>query len=101
MKAIHLIEKVNKVKNISDRPLVWETGNWDVKENVAAALVGADLYLHSAQNALSHFGGRILGYRVLTTEPVGRIVFQIAPTLDHKDVRAGPEGWGNEQKRVA
>lgn len=99
MKTIHFIEKRNKAKKISDSPLLWETGDWNVPEAVAAELVGGDLYLHTAQDAPSHFGGRITGYRVLTTEPVGRIVFQIAPTMAHKGVRTAREGWGMEQKR--
>ena len=100
MKAIHFVEKLNKVRKISDTPLTYESGDWDVSETVASALIGGNLYLHTAQDEPSHFGGRILGYRVLSTEPVGRIVFQIAPTMEHKGVRAGREGWGNEQKRV-
>jgi hypothetical protein len=100
MNAIHFIEKLNKAKKISTAPLIWETGDWDVSEKTAAELVGGDLYLHTAQDAPSHFGGRITGYRVLTTAPVGRIVFQISPSMAHKDVRAGREGWGMEQKHV-
>jgi hypothetical protein len=99
MNAIHFIEKLNRAKKISSTPLIWESGDWDVSEKTAAALVGGDLYLHTAQDAPSHFGGRIVAYRVLSTEPVGRVVFQIAPTMEHKNVRTGREGWGNEQKR--
>lgn len=100
MKAIHLIERVNQVKKISETPSVWASGDWDISEEAASALIGADLYLHTAQDIPSHFGGLILGYRVLSTSPVGRIVFLFSPTMDHKNVRAGRDGWGNEQKRV-
>jgi hypothetical protein len=100
MRAIHLIERINKVTKISDTPLIWESGDWDVSEQTASALVGGDLYLHTEQDAPSHFGGRIVGYRVLSTPPTGRVAFQFSPTIGHKDVRAGHGGWGNEQKRV-
>lgn len=95
-----ICRKAQQGKKNLDYPLVWETGDWNVSEKTASSLVGGDLYLHTAQDAPSHFGGRITGYRVLTTEPVGRIVFQIVPTLQHKNVRTGREGWGNEQKHV-
>lgn len=85
------------MKKISSDPLLWESGDWYVSDEAAAALVGGDLYLHTAQDAPSHFGGRISGYRAL---PTGRIVFQFVPTMEHKNVRTGREGWGMEQKRV-
>lgn len=81
MNAIHFIEKLNRARKISSTPLIWESGDWDVSEQSAAALVGGDLYLHTAQDAPSNFGGHILNYRVLSTS---RVVFQIAPTMEHK-----------------
>jgi hypothetical protein len=51
--------KLNKAKKISDTPLIWETGDWDVSEEAASALVAGDRYLHTAQDAPSHLGGRI------------------------------------------
>ena len=100
MPAIHLVERKNNVWKLSDSPGEWESGYWVVAEETAARLVGADLYLHSTQGEPSHFGGRILGWRVHRdgSEIDGRIVFRIQPSVSHKGITTGREGWGNEKK---
>ena len=102
MASIHLVERLNNVHRLTVDPPVWESGYWVIAEETAARLVGADLYLHSGQLVASHFGGRILGYRVHNdgTELDGRVVFRIQPSLEHKGVSTGREGWGNEKKLV-
>ena len=40
---------------------------WDVDENFARSLVGANLYLHFAKKEPAYFGGRVLGYEMIHT----------------------------------
>jgi hypothetical protein len=96
MASIHLVERLNNVRRVSSEPPVWESGYWVIAEDTAKRLIGADLYLHSGQLEPSHFGGKILGYRVHRdgSDADGRIVFRIAPSLRHKGVATGREGWG-------
>lgn len=104
MPSLHLVERLNNVRPLADAPGEWESGYWVIAEETAQRLVGGNLYLHSGQHAPSHFGGRILAFRVhndpATPEINGRLVFRIRPTLQHKGVLAGREGWGNEKKIV-
>jgi hypothetical protein len=102
MASIHLVERLNNVRKVSAEPPIWESGYWVVSEETAERLVGGDLYLHTGQLDASHFGGKILGYRVHKdgTEIDGRLVFRIVPTAAHKGVSTGREGWGNEKKYV-
>jgi hypothetical protein len=102
MPAIHLVERLNNVRRVTVDPPIWESGYWTISEETAGRLIGAELYLHSGQLQASHFGGTILGYRVHRdgTEIDGRLVFRIAPTLQHKGVVTDRKGWGNEKKIV-
>ncbi|MFC3110851.1 hypothetical protein ACFQAT_28330 [Undibacterium arcticum] len=102
MASIHLVERLNNVRKVSANPPIWESGYWVISEETADRLTGADLYLHSGQLVASHFGGKILGYRIHRdgTEIDGRVVFRIAPSITHKGVLTGREGWGNEKKLV-
>ena len=104
MPSIHFVERLNNVKKLPDAPNEWESGYWFVSEETASKLTGGKLYLHSAQNAPSHFGGEILGYRVhqdsSRLDINGRIVFRIRATHEYKNIVTGRDGWGNEKKLV-
>ena len=73
-------------------------------EETAQRLVGGDLFVHSSQSESSHFGGKILSYRVHhdhnKPDIDGRLVFRIKPSPEHKGVTAGRDGWGMEKKIV-
>jgi hypothetical protein len=104
MPKLHLVERLNNIRPIPDSPGEWESGYWVVSEETAERLVGGDLYVHSSQSEPSHFGGRILSYRVHRdpTKPDidGRLVFRIKPSPAHKGFVPGREGWGMEKKIV-
>ncbi len=97
---IHLIERLALVHQLHNAAGEWESGHWVVSAESADKLIGGDLYLHTAQDEPSHFGGRITGWRPMPedSEHAGRIAFQIIPSLAHKGVRTGRDGWGNEKK---
>jgi hypothetical protein len=102
MSSIHLVERLNNVRRISVDPPIWESGYWVISQETAERLIGADLYLHSGQLEASHYGGKILSYHIHrgSSEIDGRVVFRITPSLIHKGVVTGREGWGNEKKLV-
>ncbi len=102
MVSIHLIERLNNVQKLQDDVPFWESGYWSISEETAARLIGADLYLHSGQLEPSHFGGKIVSYRVHRdgTDIDGRVIFRISPSSTYKGVRTGREGWGNEKKFI-
>jgi hypothetical protein len=101
MPAVHLVERLDRVRRIDRDRMEWESGYWAMPEETAKQLVGGDLYLHRAQSEASHFGGKILSYHVEPSGPeVGKIVFQIQFGLAYRGVKAGRGGWGNEKKFV-
>lgn len=104
MTAIHLVERLGNPRRLPDTAGEWESGYWHVSHDTADRLVGGDLYLHSGQNAESHFGGRILGYRIhrdpANGEIDGRIVFRFLASPTHRGIRTPRQGWGNEKKIV-
>ena len=102
MGTIHLIERLGNMERIDKEKNEWESGEWAVSEETAQKLVGGNLYLHHGQDKASHFGGKILSFRVLpdSLANAGRIVFQFLPSMEYKNVKAGQDGWGNEKKIV-
>jgi hypothetical protein len=102
MASIHLVERLNNMREVSTNPPIWESGYWKVSIKTAESLIGGDLYLHNGQLEASHFGGKILGYRVHETESASndRLIFRIAPSDAHKGVSTTTNGWGNEKKLV-
>ncbi|QNA90285.1 hypothetical protein G4G28_20495 [Massilia sp. Dwa41.01b] len=101
MPALHVIEHEISVVRLSPDSYIHDSGDWKLSEETARKLVGGDMYLHTAQDAPSHFGGRILGYRIHEEGPLkGRVVFRIEPTMAHKGVRTGRDGWAMEMKIV-
>ena len=104
MPAVHFVERLNNVRPLQGSGGEWESGYWVIADDTAQRLVDGDLYLHSGQSEASHFGGKILSFRVhrdaANLEIDGRIVFRIKPTPRHKGVQTSREGWGNEKKLV-
>ena len=99
MAAIHLVELKGNVWKVPDTPGEWESAYWKVGEATAAKLIGGDLYLHTAHAAPSHFGGKLLSYRVQPDgETAGRYIFRFRFTEAHRGVKAGRDGWGMEKK---
>jgi hypothetical protein len=99
MAAIHLVERENLLKRIPDAEHEWESGYWVIAPKTARALIGADLYLHSAQAKASHFGGKILDFRVEAGgERDGRIVFRFKATPGHRGVNTSSDKWSQEMK---
>jgi hypothetical protein len=82
MPAVHFVERKNNVHRVLDAPGEWESGYWVIAEETAHRLIGADLFLHSRQNEPSHFGGKIVSFRIHRdgSDIDGRIVFRIKPT---------------------
>jgi hypothetical protein len=101
---IHLIERLGSFKRVEGN--VFESWCWNVTPEVAETLVGGDIYFHKKQKEPSHFGGKILGYRIHDSvegeypECHGRAVFTFEYSREHKNVSAGDGGWSYEKKIV-
>ncbi len=103
MAAIHFIERVQNMSSIDKPNNIWESGDWVVAQPTAQELIGGNIYFHSTQDGPSYFGGEITGFRVIPDDAenaAGRIVFIFKPTIAHKNIRAGRDGWGMEKKIV-
>jgi hypothetical protein len=99
MTAIHLLERSDNVRKTDRLKNEWESGFWNVTEESAQKLVGATLYLHRSKHQPSHFGGRILSYRIEQAGPSsGCVVFTVRAAADCKDVKAEPKGWAKDHK---
>lgn len=104
MPFLHVIETGKFPENlrcVDKENSEWESGFWAIVPGTAQRLVGGTIYLHEAQDKLSHFGGEILGFRIVVTEPhAGRAVFRFRATPNARDVRAGRDNWAQEKKFV-
>jgi hypothetical protein len=101
MNVIHFLERTDNVRKTDRSKNEWESGFWDVTEENAQKLVGATLYLHRTKHQPSHFGGRILSYRLEKEgDANARVVFTVRAAADCKDVKAGPRGWAKDCKIV-
>lgn len=98
MTAIHCIERSDNIRKIDRQKNEWESGGWDVPEEVAQKLVGATLYVHRTKHQPSHFGGRILSWRAVPAGPSGGVVFTVRASADCKDVRTDTKGWSKDYK---
>jgi hypothetical protein len=99
MPSLHLVERQDNVERVTDGSGDYESRYWAVSEDTSERLVGGDIYLHRAQDKPSHFGGKILSYRIHQGgEYDGRIIFRFRASMEHKGVWTGPERWGNEKK---
>ena len=98
---IHLIEKHDRLKRISDEEQLWESGYWTVAIETAEELLGGDIYLHSMKAKPSKFGGVIKSYRVEDNpEFEGKIVFTFLADIEHKNVSTANEGWEWRKKLI-
>jgi hypothetical protein len=100
MTAVHFLERSDNVRKTDPRKNEWESGFWDVAQEHAQKLVGATLYLHRTKHQPSHFGGRILSYRIEEGASIPRVIFTVRAAADCKDVKAGPRGWAKDCKIV-
>ncbi|MEO8005430.1 MAG: hypothetical protein ABI771_11030 [Betaproteobacteria bacterium] len=101
--AICLIERLRKQLPLVRGGNEWESGNWDIAEKKAEALVGSRIYFHQKQAEPSYFGGTITAYRVLPVDhpqTPGRIVFTFVRDAQGRGFTAGSTGWRNEQKTI-
>lgn len=99
MTAAHFIERTPNVRKTEPQTNEWESGFWPVTEDTARKLVGASIHLHRTKNQPSHFGGRILSYRIEQSGPsTGLVVFIVRATVDAKDVKVDSRGWTNDHK---
>ncbi len=101
--AICFIEKMRKQRPVTKGSNDWESGNWDVSQEKAAALIGKRIYFHEKQAEPSYFGGVIISVHVLPhshPKAPGRIVFTFIRDEQGKNFLAGPDGWRNEQKTI-
>jgi hypothetical protein len=99
MTAIHFIERSDHTRKTDKLKNEWESGYWDIPEDVAQKLVGATLYLHRTKHQPSHFGGRILAYRIQQATTLGScVVFTVRAAADCKNVRIGTKGWTKDYK---
>lgn len=98
MTAIHFIERSDNVRKTDRSRNEWESGFWDVPEETAQKLVGATLYLHRSKHQPSHFGGRILSYRIEQGPSGSCVVFTVRAAVDCKDVKTDAKGWAKDHK---
>jgi len=97
--AIHLVERSANVRKIDKSKNEWESGYWDVAEDVAQKLLGGTLYVHQSKLQGSHFGGTILGHRIEESGPhAGRVVFKVRADADCKGVKTDGKGWSKDHK---
>ena len=103
MSNIHLIEKSNNLKIVDKDKRLWESYSWKISADPAKKLIGGLIYLHTAQDKPSHFGGLIVNYRFIEDKndpDFGRVIFLFEAKADCKDVYTAKEGWGMEKKIV-
>lgn len=101
MTAIHVIEKgPSLVRKIQGTLAEFESGNWKIDLDKAERLVGGDLYLHSGQSSPSHFGGRIIGFRVLPVgeQDAGRVIFRFIFSERYRGVKSSGDWPPGEKK---
>ena len=99
MTAIHFLERSDNVRKTDRLKNEWESGFWALTEETARKLVGATLYLHRSKHQPSHFGGRILSYRIEQAGPsAGCVVFTLRAAVDCKAVKTDAKGWAKDHK---
>jgi len=95
MKEIHFICPNRILLTLIERPddangpWVYESGNWDLRPDEPALVVGGIICLHQSKAKPSYFGGRIDSYREI--EECGRlgnkVVFRFTASVSAKDVK--------------
>lgn len=98
MTAVHFLERSDNVRKTDRKKNEWESGCWHLTEDTAQKLVGATIYLHRSKHQASHFGGRILSYRIDPEIANGNVVFTVRASAACKDVKTEPKGWAKDCK---
>jgi hypothetical protein len=97
--TVHFIERSDHVRKIDKDKNEWESGSWEMTEEIAQKLVGGVMYLHRSKQQASHFGGKILSYRIEQSGPAaGRVVFKLQAAADCKGVTTDRKGWAKDAK---
>jgi len=98
---IHVIDKQKLITREDNMTQDWVSGYWGVTKEVAAKLVGGEIFLHMAKDKPSYFGGDITGFRVQEDgEYAGKVLFEFTASMDHKGVRTPRPGWGMDKKII-
>lgn len=100
---IHFVETLRRMRALGSGSPEWESGHWwRVGKANADALIGGDIYFHTAQSAPSYAGGIITGYRIEERQGdlKGRYVFTYRPSPEHVGVLAGLDGWAWRYKKL-
>lgn len=103
MATIHIIDQVDNLRRLKDSRIAheWESGCCAVDREVAAKLIGADLFIHEGMSKPSRFGGTITGFRVHDdAESARAVIFRFKATNDHRDVKTSRTGWTNDTKII-
>ena len=97
---LHLIEKLRKMKPISQGSSTFESGDWTIAAERAQRLIGATVFFHETQTDPSYYGGKITGYRVIPagSPNAGKIVITFVRDEAAIGHRTGKDDWGMEQK---
>lgn len=94
---IHLVENTNNFTKLDDND--WESGWWNLDEDVVKKLVGGEIYFHKSRNAPSYYGGIITGYRIEQEgQHEGMIVFMLKHSVACRNVKTGTRGWSGKIK---
>ena len=101
MPAIHLIEKKNLITSVPESKTEYESGYWVISTPQTGKLVEGKIYFHNGQDAPSHDGGIIVGFRIQQEGRYKeRVVFRFKRGQEFFGVSAGKDGWEVEQKIV-
>lgn len=98
--AIHLIEKNDFIKLIDKSKNEYESGWWKVSAINAEKLIGGDIFFHHSKSSPSHFGGKIISYRIEQNgEYAGKVIFKFMFSPIYKGV-VSSDGWAMEKKYI-
>jgi hypothetical protein len=95
VKEIHFICPNRILLTLIERPddangaWVYESGNWDLRPDEPALLVGGIIYLHQTKATPSYFGGRIDSYHEIDERGRlgNKVVFRFTASASAKDVK--------------
>ncbi len=97
--SAHFIERLKNFRCLDKSQHLYESGWWAMSEKAAEELVGGRLYLHSAQDKPSYFGGSVQSYRVETEgQWLGRVLFKFVADRQGQGFRTSKTGWRMERK---
>lgn len=76
----------------------FESSAWKITKETAQSLIGGKIFIHSAQDKPSYFGGDITGWKETPHDP-GRITILFTAKFDSKNCYArnqSDKNWGME-----